>query len=109
MTCCVHSLAALAAVAATLASLPLGAAPQPADVPTYQGVKPAEKPLPREVPSYRLQPATPRLIRRGMNAPRPGVAIPGPCRVPKPQTTTSRMGKKVPATQPATGKSGTRG
>ena len=58
----------------------LSAAELPAHVPTYQGVKPAPKALPKSVPTYRVQSASstvqPHLVRPGMNAPRPGVAIP---------------------------------
>ena len=58
----------------------LSAAELPAHVPTYQGVKPAPKAVPKSVPTYRVQPAPPtiqpHLVRLSMNAPRPGVAIP---------------------------------
>ena len=71
----IHRLAvALAAASA------LSAAELPAHVPTYQGVKPEPKEIPAGVPAYRGQPGTPvrspHLTRPGMNAPRPGVAIP---------------------------------
>lgn len=56
-----------------LAASPLTAAELPAGVPVYNGVQPAPKPLPKGVPVAR----SPHLVRPGMNAPRPGVAIPG--------------------------------
>ncbi len=59
-----------------LAAAPLCAADQPANVPTYQGQKPADKPLPKDVPVYHPESSTPHLIRRSMHAPRPGVAFP---------------------------------
>lgn len=63
-----------------LAALPLQAAEQPENVPTYNGEKPAGKPLPQNVPVYRPQPDSAKLVRRQLNAPRPGVAMPAPAR-----------------------------
>lgn len=73
--CCIRWVSATTALFA-LAAAPLCAADQPANVPTYQGQKPADKPLPKDVPVYHPKSSTPQLIRRNMNAPRPGVAIP---------------------------------
>ena len=74
------------------AATALSAAELPAHVPTYRGTKPAAKAVPRSVPSYRVQPAIPtvppHLVRPGMNAPRPGVAVPG-----NPPTTRQRSQK----------------
>ncbi|MCQ2371759.1 MAG: hypothetical protein MJ058_06895 [Akkermansia sp.] len=68
-----YSWAAPAALVLALAASPLTAAELPAGVPVYNGVQPAPKPLPKGVPVAR----SPHLVRPGMNAPRPGVAIPG--------------------------------
>ena len=72
----IHRLAVLLASASALSAAEL-----PANVPTYRGVKPAPKEIPAGVPAYRGQPCapmrSPHLTRPGMNAPRPGVAIPG--------------------------------
>ena len=72
----IHRLAVALASASALSAAEL-----PAGVPTYQGVKPAPKEIPAGVPAYRGHPGTPvrspHLTRPGMNAPRPGVAIPG--------------------------------
>ena len=73
--CCIRWVSATTALFA-LAAAPLCAAEQPANVPTYQGQKPADKPLPKDVPVYHPESSTPQLIRRNMNAPRPGVAFP---------------------------------
>lgn len=85
MTRRVNRWAAPAAVLAMLAGAILQAAEQPANVPTYNGKKPAEKQLPPNVPVYRQQAAADtaaepsvKLTRRRLNAPRPGVAIPDP-------------------------------
>ena len=72
----IHRLAVVLAAASALSAAEL-----PAGVPTYRGVKPAPKEIPAGVPAYRGQPGapmhSPHLTRPGMNAPRPGVAIPG--------------------------------
>ena len=68
-----YSWVAPAALVLALAASPLTAAELPAGVPVYNGVQPAPKPLPKGVPVAR----SPHLVRPGMNAPRPGVAIPG--------------------------------
>ena len=75
--------AAAAAVPALLAALSLQAAEQPENVPTYSGQKPAGKPLPTNVPVYRPQPDSTKLVRRQLNAPRPGVAMPAPAKPAK--------------------------
>ena len=76
MGCAIHSLAALIAAASALTAAEL-----PAHVPTYHGDKPAPKELPAGIPAYHGQPGatmhSPHLTRPRMNAPRPGVALPG--------------------------------
>lgn len=76
MGCAIHSLAALIAAASALTAAEL-----PAHVPTYHGDKPAPKELPAGIPSYHGQASatmhSPHLTRPRMNAPRPGVALPG--------------------------------
>ena len=83
--CCIKRVCAATALCA-LAAAPLCAADQPANVPTYQGQRPADKPLPKNVPVYNPESSMPRLVRRSMNAPRPGVAVP----------TSVSIGKKAP-------------
>ena len=78
-----------------LAASPLAAAELPAGVPVYNGVQPAPKPLPKGVPVAR----SPHLARPGMNAPRPGVAIPGS--VPR-QLEQNKSGEKAKTPAPGT-------
>ena len=72
----IHRLAVALVAASALSAVEL-----PVHVPIYQGVKPEPKEIPAGVPTYRGQPGvplrSPHLTRPSMNAPRPGVAIPG--------------------------------
>ena len=81
----------------------LSAAELPTHVPTYQGTKPAPKEVPKNVPTYRVHPGSPtvspRLVRPVMNAPRPGVAIPGA--VPR-QLSQNKSAEKASTPPPST-------
>ena len=80
-----------------LAASPLTAAELPAGVPVYNGVQPAPKPLPKGVPVAR----SPHLVRPGMNAPRPGVAIPGSVPRHLAQDKSAEKAKTPPPSAPA--------
>ena len=80
-----------------LAASPLTAAELPAGVPVYNGVQPAPKPLPKGVPVAR----SPHLVRPGMNAPRPGVAIPGSVPHHLAQNKSGDKAKTPPPSTPA--------
>ena len=93
----IHRLAVLLASASALSAAEL-----PAGVPTYRGVKPAPKEIPAGVPAYRGQPGapmrSPHLTRPGMNAPRPGVAIPGTAPNPRQRSQKTAQAPKDAAT-----------
>ena len=92
-----YSWAAPAALVLALAASPLTAAELPAGVPVYNGVQPAPKPLPKGVPVARSS----HLVRPGMNAPRPGVAIPGSVPRPLAQDQSGDKAKTPPPSTPA--------